>query len=374
MYPMESLKVKIRNSLGTFVWFADYGFYKITKLFTKTPELNNPKNILVVEIAGIGDTIGATPVIRTLKEYYPDANIDALVSEQASPLLQCNPHLRNILVYSNLTLKRIKNKYNLAVLLAPGSGKISRLLKEAKIPFRIGCTRRGITQGKGFYLTLKAKPLMGITHTIDNNLNVLKTLDMVTSNRAPELFTSKSEDNAVLSLLKKYKIKSKDSIIILSPGSRNIESSKYPSHLWPSENFAKMGDYFADNARIIILGNEKEFELAGRIKSIMHGRSINLAGELNLRQIMALLKRASWVIAVDSGIMHIAEALNVPLVSIFGPQNPKRWQPLSENSITMYNDKVCTGCQRYSCSRRDNICMKSITPEMVINAIKEFER
>lgn len=196
---MESLSVKLRNKIGTFVWFIDYYIYLFTRFFKKIPQLKNPSSILIIETAGIGDTIGAIPVIKTLKQHYPKAKIDILVSEQISPLLQNNIYLNKIIPYLDFksTLTQIKGIYDLAVLLAPGSKKISKMLKNAGIPFRIGCTRRGISQGKGFYLTKKAKPVRGITHTIDNNLNVLKTINITATNRTPELFTTKQEDKDI---------------------------------------------------------------------------------------------------------------------------------------------------------------------------------
>jgi lipopolysaccharide heptosyltransferase II len=374
---MEDTSRRIRNSIGTFVWFLDYYVWLAGSLFRKKahpPE--NPKSILVVDLCGIGDVIGSTPVVYALKERYREAGVDMLVSEETVPLLLNNPFIRSIIPFNSETQKKIRNNYDIAVLLAPGSRKISRLLKDAKIPFRIGCRRRGIPEGKGFYLTRKAKPFSGIHHTIDSNLNVLKTIGINAKNRTPKLFTTSREDKNLALFLEKNKIKSRDFVAVLSPGSKNIEKIRHPSHLWPLKRFAEIGDFLAreKKAKIILVGLEKEKELATNLSFFMKSSSVNLAGKLSLGQLMVLMKRANLVVAVDSGPMHIAEAFNTPLVALFGPQNPKRWMPLSEKSVSLYKEEVCTGCQRYSCKRKNNICMKKISVDDMINAVRGISR
>ncbi|MBU1204262.1 MAG: glycosyltransferase family 9 protein [Nanoarchaeota archaeon] len=370
---MEDLPTRIKNKLQDTILLIDYYLFKTRDIFKKTPVLKNPSRILVVEIAGIGDTIGATPVITALKQHYPESRIDILTSILTKSILLNHPDISNILVYDKNTLPQIKNKYSLAVLLASGSKKIGKLLKDANIPFRIGCTKRGATQGKGFYLTKKARPLKGITHTIENNLNVLRTIGITATENIPRIYSTKKEDQAIENLLKKHKITKKDFMTILSPGSKNIEKIKNHSHKWQEENFAELGDYLTEKlkSKVIIITSRQEKNLAEQINSLMKNKSL-IFTNLSLREVMAMIKRANLVIAIDSGPMHIAEALNTPLIALFGPQNPKRWRPLSKNSTYVYNNDVCNGCQKYICKRKSNICMSSITVGNIIKKIKEI--
>lgn len=378
---METFTKKIANLLRILAWYGDYVLFKTLKLFTGTKKLpKNIRDILVMELLFIGDVIAITPSIRALKQKFPNANIDVMLRPSMADVLVGNPNIRNILTYDkqdfekrfSSMIKGIKGRYDLAVLLHPGidigNYRISKLLKNARIPFRIGCTKVGLLEGKGFFMHRKTKPTFKLRHKIEDNLDVVRIIRADTSDKRLELYTTKEAEQYIDELFKKEGITKKDFVVAIHA------APQHKTHEWVTERFANIADELTGryNSKIIFTGVQKDKEYNQKIINLMKNKAINLAGKTDIKQFFSVIKRADLIISVDTSAMHVAAAFNKPIIALFGAGNPKIWRPYCKNSIVIFKEKErCTSCMKHKC-KKNYQCMKAITERDVLNAVERL--
>ena len=376
---VESRAKKYSNIIRRIVLNLDYFLYSLFRLFL--PKMNlNPieiKEILVIELDYLGDLIAITPALRALRNRFKKADISVLVLPEMKDIFKGNPDIDYLMAFDKkegfaYNLKKIKNKaFDLAIILRPGSFYLSLLLLMAGIKYRIGCRKTGILEGKGYFLTRKLKPNHNVEHTVDQNLDVVGLVGAHTDNKYPKIYFDKKDEKAITKLIKIHKLLG-SKIVAINPGSKGIANISYPSHLWPLDNYARIADYLAKKykAKVIITGTKDQANLAQAVAKLSKNKPISFTGRTSTKQLAALYKRCRLVISTDTGSAHVAAAVNVPTITLFGPQNPKIWEPYSKKEISIYKeDCICTACQRYYCRRKDNICMKSIKINDVVKAI-----
>jgi len=377
---MKHLQARTEDKLRIISNTLDYSIHKTRTLFTKEPSLNNVKNILVIELKRIGDILVATPVFRALKNRFQDANIDVVVLPGMEEVLYGNKNVHHALAWDREKIKenystylqQIKDKYDLAVILHNGTYEVSKLLKEAKIPYRIGCTRVGFREPKGYFLTKQLLPDKKLKHKIEDNLDVLKLININNvEDKSPEAYITKKAEIGIKNLLKKNDITNKDFIVIL-----HTVSWTHPT--WFKERFAELADKLIEKykAKIIFVGAEKEIEFIKEIQSLMKKKSINLAGKTSIQELFALIKRVDLVIGIDSASTNIAAAFKTPVIALFGAGDKTIWAPYSENSISIQKDEVCTACMKSECKwkgERYLECMKAISVKDVLEAVENLK-
>ena len=182
IHPLKRFEDKVRD----FVMWLDYVVYALLNPFKFKSFPKKVERILVVELLRMGDLLVSTPSIRALKEKFKDAKIDVLVLPEMKELLKNNSFVDEVLIYASP--KRTKEvlsskKYDLSVILHPGSFKVSWLLFCSNIKYRLGCAKSGIRYGKGFFLNKKIKPNLVWQHKIEDNLDVVRSIGGDTSNK-----------------------------------------------------------------------------------------------------------------------------------------------------------------------------------------------
>lgn len=371
---MKNFQARIEDKLRILSNYLDYSLFKARTLFSKEPSLDNVKNILVIELKRIGDILVATPTFRVLKKNFPNANIDVVVPHGMEEVLLLNPNINKILAWDrdkieenyNTYLQQIKDKYNLAVILHNGTYEVSKLLKDANIPYRIGCTRVGFREPKGYFLTRQLLSDKKLKHKIEDNLDVLKLININNiKDKNPEAYVSKEADLWAKQKFKEQKINKKDFIVVFS-----AVSWTHPT--WFKERFAELADRLIEDykAKIIFLGTDKEKEFIYSVKELMKQRKNNYwFGRTSIQELFAVIKNSSLVIGIDSGPTNIAAALNKPVITLFGAGDKTIWAPYSENSISIQKDEVCTACMKAKCKWKDDRyleCMKAIEVDDVL--------
>jgi heptosyltransferase-2 len=145
------------------------------------------------------------------------------------------------------------------------------------------------------------------------------------------------------------------------------------SKRWASESFRKVANWWIDNGGIVaVLGSGKEADIAEEvIEELPADKAFNAAGKTDLSELMHLLDKSAVSVANDSGIMHLSAALGKPGVAIFGPTDWTATGPISDRWKILYDKQMCSPCFKRECPSGDSKCMKVITPEMVIEAVKE---
>jgi heptosyltransferase-2 len=157
-------------------------------------------------------------------------------------------------------------------------------------------------------------------------------------------------------------------LVVLNPG-----AAYGPAKRWPAERFAALAHLFQarKNAEILLVGAAGETDIAASIASGLERKPLDFTGKTSLRQLMGLISLGRVFVTNDTGPMHIAGALGVPVVAIFGPTDPKATGPSRKPSVVLKKDAPCWPCTYRFCPY-DHRCMTGIGPEEVFSAAEGF--
>jgi lipopolysaccharide heptosyltransferase II len=364
IHPMKRIEDKTRD----LVMWLDYYFYAMLNLLKVKPFPKKINRILVVELLKAGDLLVATPTIKALKEKWKDAKIDVLLLPETRELLKNNVDVNKLITYTTFQETRDnikKNNYDLSITLHPGSLKVSWLLYKAKVKYRMGCTKSGITYGKGFLLNKKIAPNNVWQHKIEDNLDVVRSIGANNLNKKITLHIDKTAKKKVETLLRKY---GKNIIGIHSP-------SQHKSQQWLPERFAEVADKLVKKYKghIIFTGTKEDASYINNIisRTQQKQKMVNLAGKTTMQEYIAVINKLNLLISIDTGTIHIASATKTPIVALFGPTIPTFWGPSYEKSSVIWKDKeACVGCRKYTCVfNKDYECMRSITVNDVMQEV-----
>ncbi|MDD5477243.1 MAG: lipopolysaccharide heptosyltransferase II [Candidatus Omnitrophica bacterium] len=335
--------------------------------------------ILISRTDRIGDVLLSTPVIKALRQKFPQAYIAMLVAPYAKDIVEGNPYLDEVIIYDKdgkhkswwrsikFAGRLKKKKFDLAVILHP-TNRLHLITFLAGIPLRLGYDRK-----LGFLVNFRKahKKQEGRKHEAEYNLDLLSELGI--SGNPYDLFMPIRQDSEryIADLFSKEGINPQDRILAVNPG------ASCPSKIWPVENFARVAEKLAriHNFKIIILGGPKEIHLANKVAYEIKGKVINLAGKTSVSQLASIFKRCSLFISNDSGPVHIASAVGVPVISIFGRNqaglSPRRWGPLGKRDKYLHKDVGCIQCLAHNC-RKEFACLKAITVEDAVSAAESI--
>lgn len=329
-----------------------------------------PKKILIVRTDRIGDVILSTPVIANLRLAYPDAYIAFMCRPYTEDVLKGNPYLNEVIVYDKDNRQRNflgsikfsfylrKKKFDWAVILHPAV-RIHIVIFFAGIPFRAGWDRKG-----GCLLTnrIEHKKQEGEKHEVEYTLDILRGLNIPVKDKTIYFPIKEEAEKRVKELLDGEKIKAEDKIIVIHPSASCI------SKRWPQDYFSQVIRLLRNkiNCKIIVITSQKERESADKI--VQENEVVDLRGRLTVSELGFLLKRAALFISNDSGPVHIAAALNTPVISIFGRSDPGlsplRWGPRGEKSFYLHKNAGCKDCLAHNCVK-GFLCLRQIKPEEV---------
>jgi len=360
-------------------------------------------HILVVKLAGIGDLLLATPALRALRETYPQARIDLLVTPDSAGLLNGWEVIDHVIVlnkylfdYPLQVLKNPRNLQRLAPLwreLRGGDYDAVLLLHHLTLPFgrlkhqllmrATGARwRAGLDNGHGhgWFLNVRVKDAgFGSMHEAEYNLAVAEAVGATTQDRRLTVPLSESDYVQARRLL--YEDEAAAStrpIIAMHPGSGGFSTARR----WAPERFAQLaGTLFHDvGGQLILLGGPEEAGLHRHILGMMHsGRSPmpvrSFAGKASIKVTAAVLEEADLFVGNDSALVHIAVAVDTPTVAIFGLTNHKAWGPYTggapERHATVVRlDLPCMPCfyrghdlgTPQGCATRDCLALLGVDP------------
>ena len=165
-----------------------------------------------------------------------------------------------------------------------------------------------------------------------------------------------------LNVLQKFIPETKKIVIGIAPG-----ATYGPAKKWFPDRFATVADKLSEMyaAQIIIMGGKGDTETAGEVKKLALTELINLAGKTNMFEAIYLISRCSLFISNDSGLMHVAGALNVPTIAVFGSTNPVTTSPAGNKSVIVRKEVSCSPCLKKTCPT-DFRCMSLISVEDVL--------
>jgi len=333
-------------------------------------------NILVIKLRYLGDVLLATPVLRALRERFPKAYLAAAVNRGTEDILKWNPDVDEVLVVERdglLPQLRLlsgvrRRRFDCVIDLTDGD-RAAILTVISGAPVRIGFNAEHRWRGWLYTTVVEPRPLA--VHRIERDLETVRPLGIEPKPGRPVLRTSPQDDADAARLLDKVAgrslFESEERLIMFQPGAR------YWFKAWPLDRYAELANRLtALGYQILIGGHAQERGLAEEIASRAKSRLLVLAGQTTILEHAALLKRCALWVGSDNGPMHMAAALGVAVVALFGPSNPAEWGPRGERVAILYKGLDCRKCFHPSCFRGEESCMKLISVDEVFAAATQL--
>jgi lipopolysaccharide heptosyltransferase II len=300
------------------------------------------RNILVLNPTHIGDCLFTTPALRALREGFPEARIVVAVPENACDLFVANPQVDELLLRPCSGARR-KMQFLRAVRRRRFDLVVS--FKERTLLYALAARVSGarLTVASPYWRTAlfyhRTVERIG-EHEVDKHATVVAALGLPRPDTPPELYVTPEHEIAAEQHLRAAGWRASERLIGLNPGA----SQEFKR--WPAEHFATVGDRLATEwgCRVAIFGGPGEEALGSRVIDTMATPAINLVGRLSLGETAAAMLRCELVISNDTGPMHMAAALGVPVVGLFGPTQPNKWGPLGPRQVILRAPSHCPHC------------------------------
>ena len=334
------------------------------------------EKILIVKPSAFGDVVHSLPFLGALRRAYPKARIGWVVARSCAGLLEGHADVDDLYVFERERWGGFRNlprnareftafarrlraqKFDLVVDLQ-GLFRSAFLTRLTGAGERVGF--RNARELGWMCYTRRVRVTDPEMHAVDRYLAVAGQLGLAIER--PVRFNVHVSDDARTFAAKWFTANAAGrAVVAMLPG------SQWPSKRWPAEQFAALASRLeAKGARVVLLGAPSERALAERICGMMMHPAASLAGETTIPQLAAVLERASVVVASDSGPMHLAVALDRPVVALFGPTSVARTGPYGGSAIVLRSDRACAPCFEPDCENLE--CMRDITVEQVFEAV-----
>lgn len=344
--------------------------------------MNISGKILIFQSAFIGDVILTLPMVQLLKKRFPSVAIDFVATKRASDVLQNHPDINEIIIYDKYGedkgykgFKRLtdllKSKKYDAAIVPHRSIRSALIIYFSKIKTRIGFNR---SAGRIFFSHV-VKYRYDL-HEVERNTSLLRPLLIETqSKELPRLYPSMVDKKVVDKILFEEEILDTSNLIGVAPG------SVWNTKRWTKEGYLQLvWKLLKEKYIVCLIGGKEDAELCNAIiKNIPGGGVINLSGKLTLLQSAELISRCRVLITNDSSPVHIAAAVDTPVVAIFGATSPSfGFAPYNDGSGVVETVGLkCRPCAIHGgdkCPVGTFDCMKRITHEIVFKKVVEIDR
>ena len=325
--------------------------------------------ILVVAPSWIGDTILAQPLLTLLKQHNPQARIEVLAADWSAPLLGRMTEVDAVIVNpfrhgefgfgARRTLgRRLASADFSAAYVLPNSWK------SALIPFFAGIPQRIGYQGESRYLLLNERHRLDATrHPQLVQRYAALAGPLPATLPQPRLNSSPDQQRAARRALN---LPPDAAPVIFCPG------AEYgPAKRWPARHFAELAQLIGTpQSPVWLIGSEKDAVVGDEIAGAAAGAALNLCGRSTLEQAIDLIAGARFVVSNDSGLMHVAAALERPLVALYGSSSPGYTPPLSPQATIVSKNLSCSPCFKRECPLGHFDCMNGIMPQQVAELMR----
>jgi heptosyltransferase-2 len=348
-----------------------------------------PSNILVIQLADIGDVLLSSPFLRELRRYRPRAWIRMVVQPAMVDLVEKCPYVDEVIPFRWRSLKDWGNAFSghprwwvqttglsarrlwsrridMAISLrwnndAPQAAALTLMFTSGapervgyrdvprdRIPCRVTDINRLLTRG----------PVRSyLRHEIELQLEILASLGAAPSDSQVEVWTGQEDEDFARDLLKQTGLAGDSPIIALAPG------AAWPFRRWPTDRYIALGRWLQEayGAKIAILAAGNELSLADEIEAGLHkDRTVNLGGKTTIRQLAAVLRHCRLFIGNDSGPLHLAAGMGTPVVGFFGPGEYERFRPWGSRHEALRLGLPCSPCSQ-NCAFDSPRCIRGIS-------------
>jgi heptosyltransferase I len=361
------------------------------------------RKILLIKLSAVGDVVHTIPVLNKLRRRYPAAQLDWLVTPAIAELLRHNPAISNVIEftrgdwaepwrltpfvsYTRLAAKLRGNGYDLVIDMH-GQLRTAVFTLATGAPVRIGFDRprarvwdasprtfpkearkhawQGAREGSWLAYTHHIPVPTLDLHAVDRYLNVGPILGL---EKGPPDFSfpiPQAASAGAEALLRRHALAGAG-FVAMAPGT--IWETKH----WGSDRFAEVARHFMQKGfGVALIGTRRERVVCDEVAQLAPG-AVNVAGETTLTELAALIRRSAISVTNDSGPMHLAVALDRPVVSIFGPTDPVWIGPYGRAGAVLRAGIACSPCYRRLLSRchHEHACMENVSPRAVIEVIE----
>lgn len=343
--------------------------------------------ILIIKPSSLGDVIHALPVLHGLRERYPKAAISWLIGKPFAPLIERHPELDDVILFDRARYSRFGRSIRATTAFVDFARVLRRrdfdlvidlqgLFRSGLLAFVTGAAVRiGFASARelawAFYNHRLRTPDPNL-HAADKNYLVSRVLGFDAVAMRFDLAVTEDERTRAKEILSTAGLGSTDRFVSVWPGAR------WETKRWAAQRFAEtIGRLHREHdLRAVLMGDPNERELCTRIAAESGVSPIVLAGATGIREAVAVTERSAVVVAHDSAPVHIAAALGRPLVAVCGPTNPARTGPYAARDSVIQADLPCVPCylKRLACCPYDHQCMKDVTVDIVVRAVRAAER
>ena len=330
--------------------------------------------LLVIAPNWIGDAVMAQPLLALLKQQSPTYSIDVLAPSWVAPVLRVMPEVDAVIEapfkHGALQLgerwrfaQQLRKRHYAAAYVLPNTLKFALVPWLAGIKRRIGYKgehRYGLINCMHFDDPLQPRAMVAFYAAMASapNAPLLKNLPMPTLHlevaKVQEAFAALGIGGA-------------QTVVAFAPGAEFGTAKR-----WPTQHFAALAERILQlkpQAKILLMGSPKDQAVCEEIRTLcadgVRANVLQLAGQTSLDQAIALLAGASVLVSNDSGLMHIASALNRPVIALYGPTDPDHAPPFSASSLALSLRLNCATCKQSDCPLGHHACMRDMTSEMV---------
>jgi lipopolysaccharide heptosyltransferase II len=336
------------------------------------------KSILIIRMSAIGDIILSSPVIDSLREYFPEARLDYLIKKEHESLVKYHPGLDNVIAFSkndglrglNKLVRQFRaDRYDLIVdlhgtlrstyirFVSPGI--MNRVYRKNSIERRI--------------LRWSEINLMdNAPRVCDRYYTALEDFGIARNGKKPKIYIDENSKSSIRKILDGQKKEPAEKYLAISPG------ASYQTKRWPSKYFTEAASDIAleKDLKVLLLGGGSDRKISEKIADELSEKGLlgeDLSGRLSLLESAAAISMSELLITNDSGLMHIADATGTPLVAIFGPTSKELgFYPIGEKAVVIEIFGLsCRPCSLHgdkTCPKIHHHCMEQITPKEVYQA------
>lgn len=321
------------------------------------------RRILVIKMSSLGDLFHALPAVRCLKTGL-GATVDWVVQPEYGPLVKCFPDVSRIIPFprrgfwgqlGEFRRELRRSEYDVIV-------DLQGLLKSALVAWLARGGRRigpsFCREGSRIFYSAVAGPANRERHAVDEVLDIVRYLGLEVP-KVPEF-------PVVFPKLPRKE---------LSPRVAILPCSRWATKNWPAERFGEVARGLVERAgaTVFVVGAASDLEAGKQIERAAARNVINLCGRTSLVELGSLLQEMDLAVSVDSGPMHMAAAVGVPVLAVFGATDPRRTGPYGpRHRVITADDLACRPCRSGDCSRRDLACLRDLPSDRVIAAALEM--
>jgi heptosyltransferase-2 len=330
------------------------------------------RKILIRGPNWVGDAVLAIPAMKAVREHFPSAEITLLVRPWVAGLFTSAAFVDRVwseakpsglASWTRITKNIRARSFDLALLL-PNSFEAALMVFLGGVRQRVGYA----TDGRRWMLTDSVTPADESRHQVHYYLDLVKMLSAGTDHPSIEIDATDEERSHARTLLTAEGIRSETPFLVLNPGAAYGTAKR-----WHEDRFANVADILAGEfgLQVALIGSERERPVAEQIRGLMKARAAVLNGKTSLETLIGILAESSLMITNDSGPMHIAAALGVPTIAVFGSTDEKVTSPFGPRTRVVKYPVECSPCLLRECPI-DHRCMNGVTVEDVCGAAREL--